>query len=170
MTRINLGDYAPAQFERGIPGLIVDNGTATVRNGTNRGREPIEFGVAVCNTDVEGEYVLPGDARATTFAGISIRHVTFTANLEGEVFYKPGATLPAMQIGPIWAMCADGCNPRDPVKFAASGVLAAGSGTRIAGAEWETKTEPGQVGIVVINRVPGLTAPAEASKSKGKSE
>ncbi|KVZ03373.1 hypothetical protein [Burkholderia stagnalis] len=162
MNRINLGDYAPAQFERGIPGLIVDNNTAAIRNGTNRGTAPIEFGRAVFDTDIGGEYVLPGDARAKAFAGISIRHVTFTANLEGEVFYKPDVTLPALEFGRIWATCKDGCNPRDPVKFTGDGVLATRAGTRIAGAEWETKTEPGQVGIVVINRVPGLTAPVAA--------
>ncbi|WP_175689690.1 structural cement protein Gp24 [Burkholderia anthina] len=154
MSRINLGDYEPAQFQRGIPGLVVDNNTATIFNCTNRGAVPIEFGVAVCYSDVEGEYVLPGDDRATKFAGISVRHVTFTANLEGEVFYKPDVTLPAMQIGRIWATCADGCNPRDPVKFGDDGTLAAGAGTRIMGAEWESKVEPGQVGVVVINLVP----------------
>lgn len=168
MNRINLADYAPAQFERGIPGLIVDNNTATIFNCTNRGTTPIDFGIAVFYTDVAGEYVLPGDARATKFAGISVRHVTFTANLEGEVFYKPDVTLPALQAGRIWATCTDGCNPQDPVKFAADGMLAAGKGTQIAGAEWETKTEPGQVGVVVINRVPGLTVPVAAPDTKGK--
>ncbi|AOJ86721.1 hypothetical protein WS87_08570 [Burkholderia sp. MSMB0856] len=162
MNRINLSDYAPAQFERGIPGLIVDNNTATIFNSTNRGATPIEFGVAVFYTDVGGEYVLPGDPRAKAFAGISVRHVTFTANLEGEVFYEPDVTLPALQSGRIWATCKDGCNPRDPVKYAGDGTLATGAGTQIAGAEWETKTEPGQVGVVVINRVPGMKTPVAA--------
>ncbi|ADG20387.1 conserved hypothetical protein [Paraburkholderia atlantica] len=162
MSRINLGEYAPAQFERGIPGLIVDNNTATILNGTNRGAVPIELGRAVFYTDIEGEYVLPGDERAKAFAGITVRHVTFTANLESEVFYNPDVTLPAMQYGRIWVTCTDGCNPRDPVKFADDGTFAVGDGTQVPGAEWESKAEPGQVGVVVINRVPGLTVPDAA--------
>jgi hypothetical protein len=153
---VDLSTYGGELLESGYPGSLVDLNPATITNHTNDGDEPIRFGFAVARSASDRTCKAP-ESDTDAIIGIAVRHVTFAATADGEVFYKKTATLPVLRAGFIYATATEATERDDAVISitAEGGALgsetggAAGAGrVHVPGAAWETKTPAGGLGVV----------------------
>jgi hypothetical protein len=115
----------------------------------------IPFGVVVSRgTDADTQALLGG--ALVDFLGITIRSLDREgAANTGDVQYSETETAGIMRYGYVWALCPTGCVPGDTVNYTiATGVLdsgtAAGGEAQVAGAQWDTTSAAGELGVIRI--------------------
>ena len=143
-----------------IHGSLNDLNDNEIQSGVAEAALPV--GIAVKRgTDKEAELLL---ATATNFLGVAIRDLHREGAINtGSLNYAIGENVSVLRSGRINLTCAAGCTAGDPVNYVdATGVIDAGVAgvgeTQIGGAEWETTTVAGQVGIVRFKGEVTLTA------------
>ncbi len=153
---LSLSSYKDdGEFTPGFPGMEVDTFANGIVNFVSESNAPIAFGVGVVRGTTDKTCALPAGTAADRFIGISMRHSVLAAALaDGSPGYAGYAAVPILEHGRIWANPSANVVRGDPVFAAATtGALSNAGGSRIPGAEWETSTAAGDIGIIKINRV-----------------
>ncbi|MCL2829848.1 MAG: hypothetical protein FWD77_03800 [Betaproteobacteria bacterium] len=157
MAKIDLGTYGNAMLDAGFAGNLVDLNTSSVVNAVSQ-EARIDFGLFVVRGTEEGSCKLPS-AATDKLLGISVRHPTMTADQAGDIAYRKDMVVPVAEIGRIYVLCEDACNPGDPVhvRFSGTGVKGAARSAAVSNetfpatqAFWDSKTQVGQIGVIRI--------------------
>jgi len=143
-----------------IHGSLNDLNDNEIQSGV--AEEALPVGIAVKRgTDKESQLL---KATATDFLGVAVRDLHREGVLNtGSLDYKVEENVSVLRSGRINLTCPSGCTAGDPVNYVdATGVIDAGAAaageTQVGGAEWETTTAAGEVGIVRFKGEVTLTA------------
>ena len=110
----------------------------------------IDFGIAVSRgTNLERQIVVGG----TDFVGITVRSLEHEGDFgTGNINWRENQTAGVLREGYIYAVCADGCNPGDLVRYDnVTGLFNSGDavvGETQIGATWDTITSSGDLGVI----------------------
>lgn len=117
--------------EIGLPGMLRDNGPNDVVTMINQEASSlIPFGTAVCfEGAARDDGALRPDALADVLAGICLRSLAYSPELNTDDGVAAGQTLNVLTRGRVYVVCEDGCSPGDRLH-----VRAVATGAEVEGA------------------------------------